>query len=228
MGNAVLLSDGGIVVAYPLPRVEDKYPCPVSLNIARSTDGGQSYQEVKGVAEYSLSDIGLPHLALDATRSRYRDHLYLAWPDHAPSGQRVHFCSSTDMGKTWSHPTVLSEQNDDGEASMRYDAFLPSVAVNNAGVVGLMWYDARELPPNKHGWNIRFRASLDGGKTWLPSVRVSEENSIFEESAKSRWAGDTAGLTADADGAFHAAWIDNRTGVRQIWTTAIRVDAKPR
>jgi len=37
--------------------------------------------------------------------------------------------------------------------------------------------------------------------------------------------GDTAGLVADADGVFHAAWVDNRTGVRQIWTAAIRVES---
>ena len=35
--------------------------------------------------------------------------------------------------------------------------------------------------------------------------------------------GDTAGLAADADGVFHALWIDSRTGVHQMWTATIAV-----
>ena len=35
--------------------------------------------------------------------------------------------------------------------------------------------------------------------------------------------GDTAGLAADALGIFHAAWVDNRTGVPQLWTATVSV-----
>jgi hypothetical protein len=227
MGNAVILSDGALVVSYPLPREIEKYPCPVNLTIARSTDGGQTYQEAPTVAECTLRDIGLPSLAVDATNSAFKDRLYLVWPDHTTRGQRVLFSRSVDRGKTWSRPTVLSEQIEEGDAANLHDAFLPAVAVNNAGVVGVIWYDGRDLPPKTTGWNIRFRASHDGGETWPSSVRVTEENSVFMEGANLTWAGDTAGLAADADGDFHAAWIDNRTGVRQVWTAAIRANTKP-
>lgn len=36
--------------------------------------------------------------------------------------------------------------------------------------------------------------------------------------------GHTAGMAADAAGKFHPFWIDNRTGVEQIWTAAVSVD----
>ena len=36
--------------------------------------------------------------------------------------------------------------------------------------------------------------------------------------------GHTAGMAADAAGKFHPFWIDNRTGVEQIWTAAVTVD----
>jgi hypothetical protein len=35
--------------------------------------------------------------------------------------------------------------------------------------------------------------------------------------------GHTAGMTADANGIFHPFWIDNRTGLSQIWTAPVVV-----
>jgi hypothetical protein len=227
MGNGVRLSNGTLVVSYPL-RLKDRFPCPVALTVARSTDGGQSYREAPTVARFMFSDIGLPGLAADPASPAYKDRLYLVWPDHTPTGKRVWLARSQDRGETWSKPVLLSEQSGEGEAAKRYDSFLPAVAVNKTGVVGVMWYDSRDLPAKRRAWNIRFRASLDGGETWLPSVRVTDRESLFKEGVKSTWAGDTAGLVADADGVFHAAWIDNRTGVRQIWTAAIRVESRRR
>jgi hypothetical protein len=100
------------------------------------------------------------------------------------------------------------------------------VAVNKTGIVGVMWYDSRELPAKRRGWNIRFRASLDGGETWLPSVRVTNKQSLFKKGERflSMRAGDTAGLVAD--GVFQVTWVDNRTGERQVWTAAIRVEQR--
>jgi hypothetical protein len=37
--------------------------------------------------------------------------------------------------------------------------------------------------------------------------------------------GDTQGLVADADGVFHAAWINGATGTLQLWHTAFAVDS---
>ena len=35
--------------------------------------------------------------------------------------------------------------------------------------------------------------------------------------------GDTSGLAADADGAFHALWTDQRSGIGQVYTAAVTV-----
>jgi hypothetical protein len=40
-------------------------------------------------------------------------------------------------------------------------------------------------------------------------------------------AGHTSGLAVDADGSFHPTWIDNHSGVPQIWTSSLRVEGKP-
>lgn len=58
---------------------------------------------------------------------------------------------------------------------------MANVAVNQNGVVGVMWYDRRDHRDNI-GWDIRFRASVDGGQTWLPSVKVSEKPNLWTES----------------------------------------------
>jgi hypothetical protein len=135
------------------------------------------------------------------------------------------------------------------------DDSMPSVAVNRDGVVGVSWYDRRENKDNL-GWYVRFSASLDGGETFLPSTRVSEAPATFDENTKwpifywnavsggGSWlpggplnvhleingqlfnGGDYGGMAADAEGVFHPLWADNRTGVHQLWTAAVRVNAK--
>jgi hypothetical protein len=128
-----------------------------------------------------------------------------------------------------------------GGAEGEYITFMPSIAVNKEGLVAVNWYDRRGLPKSRlvpteidlggrkvtafnleaNGWNVRLRASLDGGATWLPSVQVNEEPGQGKIEV-----GHTAGLAASADGRFHAAWIDNRTGQNQLWTAAIEVKSE--
>ena len=101
---------------------------------------------------------------------------------------------------------------------------MATVAVNKGGVVGVLWYDRREANDNL-AYHTRFAASFDGGLTFSPSVRVSAapNDPTAQRDAQPFVAtgGDTAGLTAAADGRFHAVWIDNRTGRQQVWTAAI-------
>jgi hypothetical protein len=37
-------------------------------------------------------------------------------------------------------------------------------------------------------------------------------------------AADTAGMAVGADGTFHTLWVDHRTGIPQLWTSAVRVN----
>jgi hypothetical protein len=101
---------------------------------------------------------------------------------------------------------------------------MPMLAVNKNGVVGICWYDRRDNSDNLGYW-VRFSASLDGGASWIPSARVSTHANVVNPSERDNHfhGGDTAGLAADADGVFHPLWIDNRTGVHQMWTTTVKV-----
>jgi hypothetical protein len=121
--------------------------------------------------------------------------------------------------------------------------FMPSIAVNRDGMVGVAWCDRRDNTDS--GWWMRFTASLDGGKTFLPSVRISEAPQAYRPNTP--WlltaasanngtldvglslhpfyfvGGDYSSMAADASGAFHPIWVDNRNGIAQVWTAAVRV-----
>ena len=94
---------------------------------------------------------------------------------------------------------------------------MPAIAVNPNGVIGVAWYDRRDSPENL-GYYVRFAASRNGGKTWLASVRVSTAAHAADDDTRKN-SGDTAG----ADGVFHPVWIDNRTGLPQMWTATVKV-----
>jgi hypothetical protein len=194
------------------------------LAVRTSRDGGDTFSDETVVAELHLPEAalasGVPVMATDPARP---GRLYVVWVEALPSGQRgVLFAASADKGTTFSRPVLLSEQ----PRAVGHDAFVPSVAVNAAGIVAVTWYDTRGLPPGQKGWNVRLRASGDGGESWWSSVRVTEESTLRGEKSRKSLGGvgDTAGLTADADGGFRCLWIDGRTGIAQVWTATVQID----
>lgn len=168
---------------------------------------------------------------------RFRDRLHVVvdgfwkrtYPEPGevdPSGLPALFLvSSDDAGTTWSEPVEIT----DGPPWA--NAETPAVAVNRDGVVGVAWYDTRH---DRQGrcFDLYFSASVDGGRTFLPNVRVTPETScprsIEEQRGPARrWAfgGDYSGLAAGADGTFHLFWADSRSGLYQVWSSAVRVGA---
>jgi len=227
MGNGVVLSDGAFVVLYNL-----KEPSPrpgaaaaegpnARLGVGRSTDGGRTFErDMPEIDSWTRGDLraGVGCLAADPGGAAFKDRLYAAWADGGPTKPyRVMVSVSEDKGQTWSPSRAVSDVPEDGG---RVDAYLPALAVNHAGVVAVTWYDTRGVPDGD-GWHVRFRASLDGGRTWRPSARVTEAET--RASGPEDSPGDTAGLAAGEGGVFHALWIDGRTRVRQVWTATITV-----
>jgi hypothetical protein len=213
-------------VPYVRPRVDGKAASAASeyLAVRRSVDGGETFGAERTIADFSFGGArytNIPSLAVDAAHG---DRLYAAWLELDAAGNAgVMFSLSADKGSTWSGPVLLSEQREARRGAdapgPAYDAFLPTVAVNAAGVVGIAWYDTRATPGDRPGWEYRLRASIDGGRTWPPSARVSERRTT----TRKRGAGHTGGLAAAADGAFHLLWVDDRTGLQQVWTARVTV-----
>jgi hypothetical protein len=255
MGNAVVASDGALVGVYVEAMPRGASPL-ASIHSIWSVDGGASLAGTAKIDNYVAggerkgSILGNanaePTLAIDGTRGRFKDRLYVVWPDRRSGHSQILFAFSEDKGRSWSPARRIN----DNVPSDTTDQFMPEIAVNRDGVVGVMWYDRRDHPDNL-GWDARFAASFDGGGTFGPSVRVSQSGASFppgtlrerrsasapagddQERLRAQinagrdsfmfMGGDTAGLAADATGVFHAAWVDNRSGVPQLWTAAISV-----
>jgi hypothetical protein len=186
-------------------------------------------------------------LAVDETEGPFKDRLYAVWPDAREGRVQVLLSYSSDKGTTWSKPLVVNDDRPPPGAEKPKDHILPAVAVNNRGIVAVSWYDRRESEDNL-GWRVRMAASFDGGETFTASVPVSSEPNSYDGDV--RWpmdsrasidsanavlsmslgldlffesGGHTTGLVADANGIFHPVWVDNRTGVSQIWTAPVRI-----
>lgn len=224
--NLVVLSDGTVVLALD-QRVPDKNRRP-STTVFLSGDGGETMQEVGQVntawydhGRFTLNRLFFPQIAADTLTEDYRDRLYYVWEDGGDKA-RILFSASENRGRTWTAPLVLSEQSTDGSKGQDYHAFKPSIAVNKHGAVAVSWYDRRGLPGGAAGYSVRLRVSLDGGASWLPSVPINDEPCRSSIGSL----GDTAGLAADAEGHFHPVWIDDRTGIRQLWTARVWMGTK--
>lgn len=226
-GQGVVLSDGRLVVPYRmLTKATDQQ---WSLRVQRSDTGGESFLGEQPLRDYREIVGALPIMAVDQGSGAFRDRLYLVWSERTEAGRRVMLTLSKDKGVNWSEPTALSDEAGVAgrEEAAERRAFLPSVAVNRAGVVAVSWYDGTLRGGVLHS-TVRLRASLDGGNTWLPGVRVTEfidrsDSEAASTPGSASWLGDTAGLAADASGAFHPLWIDNRTGMRQVFTARVVV-----
>ena len=202
------------------------------LGVFRSVDGGISLEPLRTIADvhydWRVPQLSMPSLAVDATGGPFRGRVYAVWPDaRLDRRTQIFLSSSADGGRTWTTPRIVSDDATTLKAGDRPNHFMPMVVVNKNGVVGVSWYDRRDNPDNLGYWP-RFAASLDGGATWLPSVRLSTSPNATDPAETRLNSGDTAGLAAGADGVFHAAWVDNRTGTHHMWTTAIRVQGTAR
>lgn len=277
-GPGVVTAAGTLVLPFYLERrgatVLDR---TLTLAVARSVDGGERISEPVPIAvvpycmrttqttegvSYVANGKITPMMAADHSSGPFRGRTYVAWGQMFRGHCTIMAAYSDDDGRTWSKPVKVSDERPRVAGPPGPDAFLPAVAVNKDGVVGVTWYDRREDPSDRRD-RLRFSASLDGGESWSPSVPVSERPNVvsrpprYPASASTSGGGrrrsaartstitttvrpgprlyagwndvhgDYAGIAVGADGRFHAFWIDNRTGVAQLYTAAVSVSARP-
>jgi hypothetical protein len=121
----------------------------------------------------------IPDIAVDPGSRLFKDRVYVVWSDFRSGRLEVMLSYSSDKGKTWSREQIINDDRPARDPLVNGpDNVTPVVAVNKDGVVAVAWYDRRDFEDNI-SWNIRIRASLDGGETWTPSVKITDKPSLF-------------------------------------------------
>jgi hypothetical protein len=225
--DAVVLDDGALVVLF-MDYASRRLPLAQRQAwAARSEDGGRSFS-VAALPVAPPDRLGSLPLAADprSPPAGGRARLYLAGAGGAGGGadgqHELAVASSADGGKSWERAGVAAA----GPPPAGRET--PALAVNDAGVVGLAWYDTRR-DPRGECFDVYFSASTDGGRTFLAAVRLTPEVSCPRAGSDSpiawRWpfGGDYSGLAALADGRFRLFWSDSRTGIYQVWTAVAEV-----
>jgi hypothetical protein len=82
--------------------------------------------------------------------------------------QRIYVRRSTDGGRTWSDRIALSELGE--------NAASPAVESTGQGDVRL-WYMQTAGGDDPDLWNVWYRSSTDGGRTWSAPVKISDKGS---------------------------------------------------
>jgi hypothetical protein len=190
----------------------------------RSTDSGRTFSSPLFASE--ACGAGWSSLAADTSAGSFRDRLYFACKEK--SGQAIVANSSADRGEIWTDPVRIDADSAATTIARRDELAL---AVNKAGVVALAWIETHEQA-HTFCQQVRVTASLDGGRTFLPSRRVSDAESCPDAAANGaaygRWSrgGDYFGLAAATDGVFHVLWSDARAKVFQLWTATVDVHTR--
>ena len=261
--NILVLSDGTLFVPYidfPFLPEDVKKNNLSNIWFVLSQDGGVTFssprkigtqihpayeERRRGVKAGNFIMNSFPAFAVDISTETYKDRLYAVWSTQPSGNPRIIFSYSKDRGITWSEPKPVSPEVPEWASQ-----YLPEIAVNNKGVVGIQWYDTR-ASEKQDLTDLYFTVSVDGGESFLPPVRVTSVSSkpaskinltpspmnlgfvtpsnvlkFSTLSAYSRWGmgGDYVGLVADSQGIFHPFWADSREKTFQIWTCPIRVE----
>lgn len=208
------------------------------IDIAKSTDGGKTFAPKSTVAIVTVvgSPFGLlqggfrnnefPSLAIDLSEGG-KGALYIAWNDGRLKmipdffgfynfGDAV-VSRSNNGGLSWSTPVKVNDDDSNAPSSPGADHYLPGIAVDNNGSLGVCFYD-RRLDSENFLIDRECANSDDGGRTWR-NHRVTKESFAPSISAdlliNPVYMGDYDTVAADStrrSGGFLGAYGDNTRG----------------
>jgi len=169
------------------------------------------------------------------TASPYAGNLYVGWTSYSLDKSEILFARSTDDGKTWSKPIVISTEPGAAAPSVSGSVVGFHAAVGRDGTVYAIWPD---------GQAIVLAVSRDGGRTFEASRRVIPTKSfaLFQGLPGFPFANGLPAIAIDprgSPGRLFVVWGDNPYGDIDIlvstsddgghtWTQPVRVNDDPK
>ncbi|MGA9116431.1 MAG: hypothetical protein WB626_06630 [Bacteroidota bacterium] len=204
------------------------------VGFARSTDGGLSWavtesafdmNGIQGILpqKANIRVNGLPRIAVDRSGGPHHGWIYIVTTQKnlppAGSDPDVILRRSTDGGLTWSGARRV-HQDPVGNGKIQ---FFPAVCTDSGGGVNVLYYDDRRTTSDSTG--VFLSRSTDGGDTWTDYEAGDRR---FRPQAigglGQGYQGDNIAIAAAGD-TLRPLWMDNSTGLYQIWTSTIRISS---
>ncbi|HTK77163.1 MAG TPA: VCBS repeat-containing protein [Gemmataceae bacterium] len=118
-------------------------------------------------------------VAYDQSNGPFRGRLYLVYTDAASSttdDTDIFLRVSNDNGATFSRPLRVNDATTGSQ-------FLPNIVVDRlTGNLAIGWMDSRNAPFGVNSAEYFLTASIDGGKSLLPNVKISADSSNVDTS----------------------------------------------
>ena len=244
--KALLLKDGALLAFY-FAGIKTRTGSDIVVAAERLSGAhsavGDPITIVRSAAAPTVPCLRPSHF--DAAYDSANNRLYLVYPVFSENQCRLMLKTSVDDGGSWSSGREIPYAK-----TLKHGYFAPAIAVNGAGVLGLIWQDQL----TSDCWY--FSASSDGGTSFTPeralsrcpdsrprhltetdlSLRFDSSNPQSAPSAIRLHFLDSRGhvwrnagaLVATSDGVFHALWIEAGHGEGELRTAAVSVGAAVR
>lgn len=200
------------------------------IGFAESTNGGVNWSvnecayDCNGVkasmlAPWGIRVNGYPGMDVDKTGGNRNGWIYIVTAEKnlLPAGNDpdIVFHKSTDGGDTWS-PGIRVNQDPFNNGRIQ---IFPAIRVDEAGGINVVYIDNRNINPDSA--QVYFSRSTDGGTNWtdyLVSDHKFRPKGIAGAGSGNQ--GDNIGITS-GNNKLWPVWMDDATGVYQIWTAPI-------
>ena len=204
------------------------------VGFASSTDGGSTWSvqenafDMNGISglltgKANIRVNGLPRIAVDTSGGSRNGWIYIITTQKnlnpAGSDPDVILNKSTDGGATWS-PGIRVNQDQVNNGAVQY---FPAIHVDQFGGVNIIFYDDRNTTSDSSG--VFLARSEDGGNNWN-EFEISDHNFKPVPIAGTfvGYQGDNIDITSSS-GKLWPVWMDNSTGIYQIWTVPIEISS---